>query len=311
MGFIASFTIRRVISFVTICVFHAAFIPAVALSQTKISDESENSRVQTSHKTTSEGTANILIGQIREATKRYKSTKEAEKAGYRPFGPDMPNMGQHWINTRIALVPSLELNKPSTLTYLTINGEAILTGVAYTTSLQPGEAPPDLPLQEMKWHFHAGKLEDEAHGIHRASRSQEQKYLAKLAMVHAWVWTENPAGIFSPDNWSLSFIRHGLKPPSNIAESASKALFLASGHVDYYMKFIELCVQQDAFDKDSIRNILKAYSRKIESLASNIPGNRMVLQREQQRIEVAWNNMWDMIRAELGPDLWHKVDTHL
>lgn len=311
MGFIASYTIRRIIGFVTICIFHTVFIPAAALSQAKISEESENSRLQINRTTIFQGPTDELVSQIREATKLYKSTKEAEKAGYRPFGPDMPNMGQHWINTRIALVSNLELNKPSTLTYLSINGEAILTGVAYTTSVQPGEAPPDLPLQEMKWHFHAGSLEDEAHGIHRAFRSQDQKYLAKLAMVHAWVWSENPAGIFSPDNWSLSFIRHGLKPPSDIAEPASKALFLASGHVDYYMKFIELCVQQDTFDKGSIRNILKVYSRKIESLASYIPENRMVLQREQQRIEVAWNNMWDMIRAELGPDLWHKVDTHL
>lgn len=252
-----------------------------------------------------------LILEIRAATKQFKDAKEAERAGYRPFGPDMPNMGRHWVNTRMALDREIDLGKPSTLTYLNIGSELILTGVAYTTAVQPGEEPPPLPHAEMHWHYHSGRLEDEAHGIHRESEVKGPLEGARLAMVHAWVWSENPAGTFAADNWSLSFLRHGLQSPHKVEKKASEALFLASGQADYLLRFIELCITSGTYDKEEVGRVVSKYSAQISAYISNIPESGKVSLKQQQDLKQSWESMWEEIRKILGDKKWTMVSKHL
>ena len=252
-----------------------------------------------------------LIETIRSATETFKDPKNARDAGYRPMGPDMPNMGVHWINTGLAVQRTIDIKKPSTLTYLPVDGELKLTGVAYTTPVKAGEKAPELPIEIMKWHYHSGNLEKEAHGVHNGHMQQDPEIEMNLAMVHAWVWSVNPDGIFSADNWGLSFERFGLKPPRNSNPNLSKALFIASGNVDYYLKFIELSIEPNIFDEKEIRPIVLEYSSKVYEILMSGEVNNTLSVKNQNYIIALWQEMWSEIEQELRPMDWEKIKVNL
>ena len=254
-----------------------------------------------------------MIVKIRVATEKFKSPENARNAGYRPMGPDMPNMGMHWINTGLAVQRSIDFEKPSTLTYLPVDGELKLTGVAYTTPVNSGEKAPELPIKSMTWHYHSGNLEEEAHGVHNEQMQFDEVAQMNLAMLHAWVWSDNPAGTFSADNWALSYYRFGLKPPnlSELNPELSKALFLASGNVDYYLKFIELSTESELTERDKIKEILTEYSSKInDDIKINETGSNLSSERFNN-ISKLWKEMWDNIKEELDKDEWANVEMQL
>lgn len=256
---------------------------------------------------------NELEETIRLATDKFKDPKNAQAAGYRSLGPDMPNMGVHWINTGIAVQRSIDFERPSTLTYLPVNGALQLTGVAYTSPVKTGETAPVLPIESMTWHYHSGSLEKEAHGIHAEHMQRAQTAEMNLAMLHAWVWSDNPDGIFSADNWALSYYRFGLKPPKSeeLDPDVSKALFLASGKVDYYLKFIELSIEPETLDEDTIRPVLSEYSLKVNDvLKSYEPGNS-ISANHREEISELWLDMWQQIKQILAPKKWDKIEIQL
>ncbi len=252
-----------------------------------------------------------VISEIRAATKIFKDQKMAELYGYRKFGPDMPNMGTHWLYLTAAVDRNFDLSRPSTLTYLTIDGEPVLTGVAYTYPVQPGETPPSLPLKEMKWHYHSGNLEEEAFGLHPKMKQSNEKDIANLAMLHAWVWKDNPEGMFAADNWALSFIRNGIAAPDKPVIEASKALFMLNGGISYYLKFIELSVGDAVYDKEEVRSIMKKYTSGIEEKALQLRANKEINEEDQAELKRLWLEMWSSIRNEMTENIWAAIEVHL
>lgn len=256
---------------------------------------------------------NELEERIRLATDQFKDPKNAQAAGYRSLGPDMPNMGVHWINTGIAVQRTIDFENPSTLTYLPVNGSLQLTGVAYTSPVKTGETAPVLPIESMKWHYHSGSLEKEAHGIHTEHMQRAQTEEMNLAMIHVWVWSDNPDGIFSADNWALSYYRFGLKPPKpeELDPDVSKALFLASGKVDYYLKFIELSIEPETLDEGQIRPVLSEYSSRVNDVLKPYePGNSLSANHRKEISEL-WFDMWQQIKRILAPKKWDKIEIQL
>lgn len=170
-----------------------------------------------------------FVETAREASRKYQTLEAAIAAGYRKVGPDLPNMGEHWIQPRHAVRSAVDPHRPSVLTYLRVAGVPVLTGVAYTIVVSEGQEAPPSPIAGAEWHFHSGPIEEEiAGGMHHAHSG------FRLGMIHAWIWTKNPDGLFEADNWGLSYQRLGLPIPDRVAPAASKALFLLDGGVEYY-----------------------------------------------------------------------------
>ena len=44
-------------------------------------------------------------------------------------------------------------------------------------------------------------------------------------MMHAWIWSPNPEGIFAADNWLIPLLRLDLTPPAEFSVAAAKALY--------------------------------------------------------------------------------------
>ena len=273
--------------------------------------------------------AALFVEQARVATASFERLESAIAAGYRAIGPDMPGMGEHWINPRLAMWGQIDPARPAVLTYLRIDGLPRLTGVAYATPVAPGESPPRIPFDDATWHAHAGSIEEELVG---GSHHEPDTGATYLAMFHAWIWTENPAGVFAADNWALSYLRQGLTPPPDASPAAAQALFLGTdaGQI-YYLDRLQLVLRTadsgesgggsamdplhadaprsgarvPALDReDAVLRVLDGARNRISTLVASMETGEPPPTAD---LESVWRAMWTDLRQVLGETVWQSV----
>ena len=170
---------------------------------------------------------------VRAATERYRDHRNAVADGYKLFGADGPLMGEHWFRPDLVKQP-LDLARPATLQYAVINGKRELIGVAFNVYQRPGEPLPEgFAGSSDHWHVHdipklAEALVANRPLLRRAvqRRAAEGKvgagdHRSQLVMLHAWVWSDNPDGMFAQQHRTLPYLRAGL--PADWAKSGSAA----------------------------------------------------------------------------------------
>lgn len=252
-----------------------------------------------------------LLITIQEETRRFKEINVAIEEGYVPFGPDMPNMGEHFVNPVLAVSRDLNPFRPSVLTYLMIENEPVLTGVAYTIPVQPNEQVIDPLFSEARWHFHSGDLLKEAYGLHNHTMHQDDSDKVRLGMLHAWIWSGNPEGIFVADNWSLNLLRLGIENKNRIHPSASKALFLQFTGVDYYTRFVELAAEPDPDAMEAIRKKIIFTNQKVMPIATKILNQGHLMPEDEVLLINLWDSMWLDIENVTSPITWSAIEKHL
>jgi len=154
------------------------------------------------------------LERARQATAKYQDVHAAEADGYQMVGGDMPGMGIHYVLT---MEPNrFDIEKPPILLYVKNSapqGEYSLAGVGYFWNAPEGPdgqpLNPPFPKSLALWHRHENicvlpHLEN-PHGLSESQcREQGGHFIAQTQwLVHAWIWKDNPTGIFSPENPSL------------------------------------------------------------------------------------------------------------
>lgn len=111
-----------------------------------------------------------FIAAARAASAPFHDRNAAIRAGYRKLGPEIPEMGEHWINPIMIVESRYDVKRPAMLTYATINGRPVLTGVAYALAMRGDETPPPTGVSG-NWHDHTTTVSAElASGEHVARR---------------------------------------------------------------------------------------------------------------------------------------------
>ena len=243
---------------------------------------------------------------IRSVTERYHDLGAAIGAGYRLVGPDFPGMGEHWVHAQYLLQRELSVDRPAILSYLRVDGEPVLTGVAYATPVQRGEEPPEFILPGL-WHFHSGTVDEETLLLNPRSMHHGSGDQPRLAMFHAWVWTENPDGLFAQDNWALPFLRLGLPVPEEPLPKAGKALFLASDGVDYYARLVEVAGEPSEADRAAVRAVLERSYNRLRPLLKQMQAADTVTDQDQAALAALWDALWEGIEESVSPALWQRI----
>lgn len=171
------------------------------------------------------------LDEVRRATERFRDHAIAVAEGYVHVGGDGPLMGEHWVRPDLTDRP-FDITEPSTLQYFDVNGTRVLTGVAYTVYRSPDQPLPEGFVGEAdEWHVHnlltTSMAVTEERPLVRwitnrrieKGRTQWSRDRPELTMVHAWVWLENPDGVFAQDHRAIPYLRAGL--PLTLAEDAS------------------------------------------------------------------------------------------
>jgi hypothetical protein len=167
------------------------------------------------------------IEAVRGATERYRDHAAAVRDGYKLFGAEGPLVGEHWYHPDLTKRP-FDVSRPSTLQYATVGGRKVLVGVAYTVYHRPDEPVPEgFAGAEDRWHTHdVAKLARAFVADRPLLRWVVDRRLARgdgrtrLSMVHAWVWSDNPDGVFADEHRALPYLRAGL--PAEWAASAGR-----------------------------------------------------------------------------------------
>ena len=254
---------------------------------------------------------NDFVTAARAGTARYASRETAIADGFRRVGTDFPAMGEHWVNLPQVMADSFTPARPAVLTYITVAGVPRLAGVAYTKLLAPHEQPPDFAPARGHWHEHNGSIVEESflagHDTHASPDD------LRLAILHAWIWIENPDGVFVTDNWSLPFIRLGTAVPYAHGRDAARSAALATAAADYYAQAIDAALAPSPSERARLAATLADYSRRaLEEVQAGTTRGRLTAA-EANRLAGLWPELWRALettlpaRAEALRDVRHRV----
>jgi hypothetical protein len=154
------------------------------------------------------------LERAREATAKYQDVRVAEADGYQALGAEFPGMGKHFV--RSMEVKDFEIEKPPILLYHkdpSTPGGYSLVGVGYLWNAPEGPdgqpLNPPFPKSLAHWHRHENIcVLPSLANPHELSESQCREkgghFIAETQwLVHAWIWKDNPAGVFTPENPDL------------------------------------------------------------------------------------------------------------
>jgi hypothetical protein len=210
-----------------------------------------------------------FVEQVRVATRRYHDQSVAFSDGYRRMGPDVPSMGQHWIALPRITSERADPRQPPILEYARINGQLTLIGVGYALRLAEGVEldPMTVPAPASAWRYVHGTLSEDGLILNHADSVTEPIVaVPRLAVLHAWVWQPNPAGVFATDNWSLPYVRLGLQPPAQPRPGPTTlALALAAGGEQYFHTLLRMRYRPRPSEALRTGGILARYARSLHA----------------------------------------------
>lgn len=252
-----------------------------------------------------------FLRRTRAATEQFRDPELAMRAGYRPVGPDAPAMGRHWLHPRIATEGTIDPERPAILSYAVVEGRHALVGVAFVVPLGPGAPLPAEPAGPEAWHVHGRTLDVEGvvlrHGEHPAGADSGWR----AAVLHAWVWAPNPAGPFTPDNWTLPYVRLGFTPPRGAPTDAARALALATGGDGFYAAQFAVAADLDPRDARAVAAVAATHAARVRRWTGSRAAPRLTAA-DVDWLVAAWRDFRDdVLGATTAADRLDAVFAHL
>ena len=236
-----------------------------------------------------------FAAQAHPSVEAFRDRSAAVAAGYRRVGIDFPSMGEHWVNTSLLFLGRFDIAKPAMLSYATIEGRPVLTGVVYALLLKPGELPPSVPGGRGMWHDHSGTLDAEsALPVHHGTKSDTSAM--RFVVLHAWVGIPNPAGLFEADNWALPYARARVPLPDPVSIGAARALSLLSGAKAYYVALAEA----EGATRGAVEPALDSCARVAAPIAERMRGKGSSAPADVAALEDAWRTALNSIAMVSG-----------
>ncbi len=142
---------------------------------------------------------------VREATEKYTDIEEAFADGYVQSTEEVPNMGAHFVQPWRMLDGKFDPGRPEILLYTSDEeGDWTLVGTSFVLPLNV--VGPDHPEaftgQLDNWHVHyelcTGSDFNSRSSTEQECREDGGTWVPVYGwMIHAWVWTDNPLGVFN------------------------------------------------------------------------------------------------------------------
>jgi hypothetical protein len=240
-----------------------------------------------------------FVARARAGTTKYQDQKAAIADGYRAIGPDSPGMGQHWVHPSLLVDGRLDPSRPQILEYIPVLGTPTLIGVTYAIPLAHGEELPDAPPGRAAWHYHTGTVDEESLPLGHSTTGHGGAAL-RVAVLHAWIWLENPAGIFESENWALPFARLGMAVPQPVSPRAAKALSLLTGGDTYLDVTLRAVGRPDSSDAAAIKRILARNRQRVDTWRSGATGRAPSAEVIASLADL-WVRMWGEIGSAVNP----------
>lgn len=239
-----------------------------------------------------------FLARARVSTAKYRNRSRAIADGYRAMGPESPAMGQHWVQPTLLVATRFDPDRPPILEYATVREQPLLVGVAYALPLTPTELPPEFPAGRAAWHSHWSDIAVEALRL-----SHEDVHTAepgdRVAVLHVWVWVDNPAGPFSPLNWVLPYLRAGLEAPAS-PERSAKALSLRDAGAAFWEAALGRALDLDPRGNAAVHRVLTAYGDTVRTWQEGRSASPRLTPDDTRWLEALWGRLQASMSAALG-----------
>ena len=172
-------------------------------------------------------------------------------------------------------------------------------GVAYAVLVNGDTAPGSLPVPAAAWHFHQGTVDEESFlRSHVGADHVMPGPGPRLAVVHAWIWLDNPDGLFATDNWALPYARFGLRIPSDGSRAAARALALAAGDGGrmYLEALIHAVGEPSEGETAALAKVVQRHQEEARAHAPKI-----------DELEACWRALWVDVKAVVRPEVWERL----
>jgi hypothetical protein len=165
-----------------------------------------------------------VVARAKQVAARFADTSAARAQGFGPLQigrvVDLtPFQGQHWLHRWWVFGGSPDLNTPSFVMFVPVDGAWRAAGLAYSRRITRGTpVPQDLGGTRAPWHLHQpcavipGEGEALADGEEDCRARGGVPRQPEIAMIHAWT-VPNPEGPFAHDNVALPYWITGLTLP--------------------------------------------------------------------------------------------------
>ncbi len=148
-----------------------------------------------------------LVGELdtlRQATEKYLDVEVALEDGYEVSPEEFPNMGAHFVNRARTMDGVFNPAEPEFLLYIqdeVENWKLVGTGFILPTSLVGEEHQDGFVGPLDNWHVHyslcLGGSTNSGTATQAECRERGGNFLPSLGwMIHAYVWVDNPLGVF-------------------------------------------------------------------------------------------------------------------
>jgi hypothetical protein len=244
-----------------------------------------------------------LVAKARAGTARYRDRAVAIDEGYRAVGPDFPGMGEHYVNMGLLLTATIDPARPPVLEYATIDGKPRLVGVAYAALVTDSAPQPGLPVPPGAWHTHSGTVDEESFVLSHAGvhHTHAPAHGPRLAVAHAWIWLDNPAGLYETDNWALPCARLGFAAPGRLSADAGRSLALAAGATAYFTMLVRVVGEPDSAEQGRLGAVLDLAAGEIARRVGHGLGRSPLPPDLVPWLESAWRRMWAALLESASP----------
>ena len=245
-----------------------------------------------------------FVAAARAGTARYRDPNVARAAGYRPVGPDFPSMGQHWVHPGLILQETLDAAQPAILEYAELGGRLALVGVVYAVLARDARPPAGLPVPVEAWHFHQGTVEEESFLRSHAGVASLTPG-PRIAVLHAWIWLDNPDGLLATDNWALPYARLGYPAPAGTPHEAARAVALAAG--DGGRAYVEALIHAVGRASVEETRALTAVVVRHQVAARELLQRDTIPHLRLAELGLCWSALLDDVRATVRPEVWERL----
>ena len=242
-----------------------------------------------------------FLAEARRASERYRDQANAVADGYRAIGPDFPSMGVHWVSIALVAQDTLDPRHPQILEYAQIDGRPSLVGVAWALPLSAGRRVPDQPASPHDWHYHSGSVDEESFVASHGDPAHHPPDGPTVAVLHAWVWLDNPDGPFATDNWALPWARLGLVRPVSASRDASRMVALAGGSDRYFRALFRVVGRPEDSDSAAITEALARGRSAGQAIVTAMKEAGAPRDEDSLMLARAWQALMADVLASVGP----------
>lgn len=251
------------------------------------------------------------IAQARQAAQKYASFSVAKSEGWKPFGADVPLMGQHFQlrnGPDYVTGDQLDFSKPSNLVYAEIQGRKKLVALAYVVRKQPEDPlPAGFAGGSDIWHIHDGRrflaaISEARPVIGRLAGRWFQNKVThndgriQLAMVHLWL-IPNPKGQFASHNPRLPYLDLGL--PDSWAGDLAPARGLALAQSDGCDRMLDAELNLSGASRQKKRGIKRVCRELSQQVRAALSEDRSTVSNAARQ---AWESLSLTVQFRLTPD---------